>query len=240
MSQAVLRGVLKSGIFRSEEILVSEPNRELREALGKELQVRCITENSEVFRECQLIFLGVKPFVFPALAKDLRSSLSPSQSVISVMSGVTFQQLEDLLHTRSIVRSMPNTNCLVNQGITFYMCLEHNPELQAISAQIFGSLGVTVPVSSEDMINRGCALYGGGPAYVALFAESLVDASVRIGFSRAQSDQLVKQLLYGCALMYRQSPATSFTDFRAQVTSPQGTTAEALHQFEVSGIRAAA
>ena len=124
---------------------------------------------------------------------------------------------------------MPNTPALVGKGITLWMCNQQHQDLVDLAQKVFTSLGVAVRVDTEDMINRGCALFGGGPAYLALFLESLVDAGVRVGFSRGVSHSLVSQLVQGCSQMYSEQPLTPFASFRTQVTTPQGTTAEALH-----------
>ena len=141
------------------------------------------------------------------------------------MAGPSLIDLEKAFNTQRIVRSKPNTPALVNLGITFWMInselsTKEKEKLQPQLESIFNTLGIQIRVESEDMILRGCAIYGSGPGYVNLFSQALKDASVRIGFTNQMSEQLVKQLIYGVGVMYSHNPEMLIEQFKTQVVTP--------------------
>jgi pyrroline-5-carboxylate reductase len=132
---------------------------------------------------------------------------------------------------------MPNTPAQIGQGMSVWMSTsEVEPRQREQAQMILRALGEEIAVDDEDYLDMATALSGTGPAYVFLFMEALIDAGVHLGFSRRVAQQLVLQTLQGSVAYARQSnlhPA----ELRNQVTSPGGTSAEALYQLEKGGLR---
>jgi pyrroline-5-carboxylate reductase len=137
----------------------------------------------------------------------------------------------------AIVRAMPNTPAQIGEGITVWTATsEVTPDQSEQTRLILGAMGETVYVDHERFMDMATALSGTGPAYVLLMMEAMVDAGVHLGFSRRIAEKLVIQTMHGTVEYARQSdkhPAT----LRNEVTSPGGTSAEALFQLESGGLR---
>jgi pyrroline-5-carboxylate reductase len=143
------------------------------------------------------------------------------------------------LKHKAVVRSMPNTPGQIGEGITVWAASREVTEAQQKTARsILSALGDEVYVEDEAYLDMATALSGSGPAYVFLFTEALIDAGVHMGFPRRIAEQLVLQTIKGSASFY-QSAARHPATLRNQVTSPGGTSAEALYYLEKAGFRTA-
>jgi len=135
------------------------------------------------------------------------------------------------------VRAMPNTPAQIGQGMTVWTATPAVDETGLRQAQaILGALGKELYVSDEGDLDRATALSGTGPSYIFLFMEALIDAGVHLGFSRRVAQELVYQTLEGSLAIARETGVHP-VELRNRVTSPGGTTAEALYQLEKGGLR---
>ena len=238
MAEAIIRGIVGRDLVRPERVTVGEPVHERREALTARFGLTAVAANRDAVAGATVVVLAVKPqHLGPALA-DLRGRLEPSQLVISIVAGVPLPTLSSGLSHRSIVRVMPNTPAQIGEGISVWTANPEVSETDRLRARaILGALGQEVQVAEEKYLDMATALSGSGPAYVFLFVEALVDAGVRIGFSRQVAEQLVLQTISGSVAMARETgrhPA----ELRNAVTSPAGTTAAGLRELEEGRFRA--
>jgi pyrroline-5-carboxylate reductase len=182
--------------------------------------------------------LSVKPQRLSEVMKGLYK-IRPEALVLSIVAGASIQKVSRTLKHHAVVRSMPNTPGQIGEGITVWTASTRTSEEQRQVAQhVLGALGEQVFVEDESYLDMATALSGSGPAYVFLFTEALIDAGVHLGFPRRIAEQLVLQTIKGSASFYEQAgrhPAT----LRNQVTSPGGTSAEALYYLEKAGFRTA-
>jgi pyrroline-5-carboxylate reductase len=159
--------------------------------------------------------------------------------VLSIIAGANIKKISTGLKHKAVVRSMPNTPGQIGEGITVWTASrEVTGEQQKMARAVLGALGQEVFVEDESYLDMATALSGTGPAYVFLFTEALIDAGVHMGFPRRIAEQLVLQTIKGSASYYESAsrhPAT----LRNQVTSPGGTSAEALYYLEKAGFRTA-
>jgi pyrroline-5-carboxylate reductase len=155
------------------------------------------------------------------------------------VAGASIQKIGRALKHQAVVRSMPNTPGQIGEGITVWTASARtSQEQREMAQQILGALGEEVFVEDESYLDMATALSGSGPAYVFLFTEALIDAGVHMGFPRRIAEQLVLQTIKGSVAYYHHAerhPAT----LRNQVTSPGGTSAEALYYLEKAGFRTA-
>jgi pyrroline-5-carboxylate reductase len=234
MGGALINGWLKAGLLAPAQLIAADPDPAKREALVG-LGLRVTAENAEAARAATLLILSVKPhLVAEALSPEHCRHLS---LVLSVAAGVTLASLGTATGNPRLVRAMPNTPAMVGRGMTAWTASPAvDAEGRAQAQALLGAVGAQIYVEREALLDAATALSGSGPAYVYLFLEALVDAGVHLGFSRSVATQLALETLRGAGEYAAQSPLP-LAELRAQVTSPGGTTAEALYHMEKNGLR---
>ncbi len=237
MGEAIISGLLRGEMLEPGQILVSEPRIERGEQLEAQYGVRWTTDNAQAAEEADLLVLSIKPQVLDDVLPEVREGASSSSLVLSILAGVPIEKIATGLLNARVVRAMPNTPAKIGQGITVWTATPEVLKQQRDQAQaILSALGEEVYVDKEDYLDMATALSGTGPAYVFLFMEAMIDAGVHLGFSRHVAEKLVLQTMRGSveyALAVSDHPAR----LRNQVTSPGGTSAEALYQLEKGGLR---
>jgi pyrroline-5-carboxylate reductase len=238
MAEAIIAGLLRQKLAKPENIIASGPREERGAELNKKYGIKSTTDNASAASHADVVVLSVKPQRLTDVMKGLKGIRSDTL-VLSVIAGANIKKLSAGLKHKAIVRSMPNTPGQIGEGITVWTASkEVTDEQQDMARKILGALGQEVFVEDENYLDMATALSGNGPAYVFLFTEALIDAGVHMGFPRRIAEQLVLQTIKGSAAFYEQAgrhPAT----LRNQVTSPGGTSAEALYYLEKAGFRTA-
>ena len=238
MAEAMIAGLLRQKLAIPENLTASGPREERGEELNKKYGIKKTTDNAAAAAEADVVVLSVKPQRLSEVMKGLKG-IRPEALVISVIAGASLKKISSGLKHKAVVRSMPNTPGQIGEGITVWTSSkEVTAEQQETAQQVLGALGQEVFVEEENYLDMATAISGNGPAYVFLFTEALIDAGVHLGFPRRIAEQLVLQTIKGSASFYEQAgrhPAT----LRNQVTSPGGTSAEALYYLEKAGFRTA-
>ncbi len=238
MAEAMIAGLLNKKLAKAENIVASGPREERGTELHKKYGITTALDNASAIAQADVVVLSVKPQRLSEVMKGLKGIRSDAL-VLSIVAGASIKKISSGLKHKSVVRSMPNTPGQIGEGITVWAASkEVTEEQQEIARAILGAMGEEVFVEDESYLDMATALSGSGPAYVFLFTEALIDAGVHMGFPRRISEQLVLQTIKGSASFYEQAerhPAT----LRNQVTSPGGTSAEALYYLEKAGFRTA-
>jgi len=193
----------------------------------------------EVAKQADILFGAVKPNVILKVLKDVAGSLNKDTLVVSIAAGVTLDALAMALgHDRKIVRVMPNTPALVNEGMTSVTpnALVSQQEIDEV-VKIFNSFG-KAEVVAEYLIHSVVGVSGSAPAYVFMFIEAMADAAVLGGMPRAQAYQFAAQAVKGSAQMVLETGKHP-GELKDMVCSPGGTTIEAVKVLEEKGLRAA-
>ena len=238
MGEAIIAGLLRKEITSPAGVTAAGP----RSVRGEELVERykiCFAGNAEAARQADVVILSVKPQRLAAVMKDLRGVIPPSSLVISIIAGAKVSALQSGLDHRAVIRAMPNTPAQIGEGIAVWTAAPEVTEKQReLAARILGALGEEIFVEDENYLDMATALSGTGPAYVFLFMEAMIDAGVHLGFPRRIAEQLVTETLRGSVDYYagRKQHAASL---RNEVTSPGGTSAEAIYYLEKAGFRTA-
>ncbi len=239
MAEAIISGLLRQQITTPECILASGPRLERVEELQRRYGVQAYTDNRAAAAQGSVVILAIKPQRLSKVLAGLAGSIAPDALVLSIIAGATIHTIASGLRHSAIVRSMPNTPAQIGEGITVWTASPSvNPEQMEMARQILGALGQEVFVEEEYYLDMATALSGTGPAYVFLFMEALIDAGVHMGFPRRIAEQLVKQTILG-SVSYYQAQKIHPAQLRNQVTSPGGTTAQALYYLEKAGFRTA-
>lgn len=238
MAEAMIAGLLHKKLAKPENIVASGPRKERGEDLSKKYKIKSSVDNALSASQADVVVLSVKPQRLSDVMKGLYK-IRPEALVLSIVAGASIQKISKTLKHQAVVRSMPNTPGQIGEGITVWTASARtSQEQRETGRQILGALGEEVFVEDESYLDMATALSGTGPAYVFLFTEALIDAGVHMGFPRRIAEQLVLQTIKGSASFYEQAgrhPAT----LRNQVTSPGGTSAEALYYLEKAGFRTA-
>ena len=168
---------------------------------------------------------------------ELRGHVQPAALVFSIVAGMPIATICAGLDHTAVVRTMPNTPAQIGEGMTVWTAAPAVTEPQRAQAQtILQTMGLEMYVTHEDALNMATAVSGTGPTYVFLLMEALVDAAVHLGFSRRQARLLVAQTVLG-SVKFAQRSDLHLAQLRNMVTSPGGTSAEAIYQLEKGGMR---
>ncbi len=237
MAEAMIKGLLREKLVEAAQLTASGPRSERGNALVERYGVVSTVDNRLAVEERDIVILATKPQVMPVVLPELRGAIRPDALVLSIAAGVTIQRIVSGLAHAAAVRSMPNTPAQIGMGITVWTATPEVTEAQRHqTVAILGALGEEVMVTEENYLDMATALSGTGPAYVLLFMESMIDAGVHLGFPRRIAERLVLQTMQGTVEYARQSPKHPAT-LRNEVTSPGGTSAEALYYLEKGGLR---
>ncbi len=238
MAEAMIAGLLRQKLADPKNITASGPREERGVELNKKYGIKFTTNNADAAHHADVVVLSVKPQRLTEVMKGLKGIRSDAL-VLSIIAGATIKKIGTGLKHKAIVRSMPNTPGQIGEGITVWAASkEVSEDQQKMARSLLSAMGEEVYVEDESYLDMATALSGSGPAYVFLFTEALIDAGVHMGFPRRIAEQLVLQTIKGSASYYQgasRHPAT----LRNQVTSPGGTSAEALYYLEKAGFRTA-
>jgi pyrroline-5-carboxylate reductase len=244
MAEAILAGLLRQKLVSPEQICGSHPRPNRREELGTKYGIRMFESNSQAaFHRgnhapaSSIVVLAVKPQRLAGVLKELESNLTQDQIVLSIIAGARIETIESALHHPAIVRAMPNTPAQIGHGMTAWTSTTAVSDSQECQVRaMLSALGKEMKVESERMIDMATALSATGPTYIFMVMEALTDAGVHMGFSRHVAQELVQETMLGSVLFAMEShkhPA----ELRNMVTSPGGTSAEAIYQMEKGSLR---
>jgi pyrroline-5-carboxylate reductase len=181
--------------------------------------------------------LAIKPQTLKEVCSQLQGHIPARSLVLSIIAGATIAAISRGLHHYRVVRVMPNTPARVGKGMSVWTATEDVNETQRGYARgLLSALGEEIFVDNEDYLDMATALSGTGPAYVFLFMEAMIDAGVHMGFSRRIAEQLVYQTIEGSLAFARDSKRHP-AELRNMVTSPGGTSADAIYQLDKGGFR---
>ena len=242
MGEAMIVGLLKKQLANPTQISISGPRKERVEELQNSFGVNPFTDNALAIQQADIIILSIKPQRIEKVLSGLAEQIKKDALILSIVAGTSIAKIARLSKHGIIVRSMPNTPAQIGEGITVWTCSKEVDERKKeIARTILSSFGQEIFVEEEEYLDKATALSGTGPAYVYLFMEAMVDAGVHLGFSRRIAERLVIETVRGSVDYYDSgnSPSKHLANLRNQVTSPGGTSAEALYYLEKAGFRTA-
>jgi pyrroline-5-carboxylate reductase len=258
MAEAMIAGLLRKKLISPDNVVGSHPRLARREELHVKYGIEMFEHNREAVlaaapasltaspaassagdatQNGSMVILAVKPQRLAKVLGELKGSIHAEQLVVSIVAGAKIQTITDELVHAAVVRAMPNTPAQIGEGVTAWTASPAVSEKQETQVRaLFDALGKSVHVENERQIDMATALSATGPTYIFLVMEALIDAGVHMGFSRHVAEELVHQTMLGSVLFAREShkhPA----ELRNMVTSPGGTSAEAIYQREKGSLR---
>ncbi len=237
MAEAMIAGLLKRELIAPDRIIASHPRADRRDRLRDRFGIVVMEGNREAAVDADLVVLTIKPQILATVMKQLHGRLSPHQVAISILAGGTIATLSQGLGHDAIVRVMPNTPAQVGQGMNVWTATpEVDGRQRELVRAVLGALGEEIYVEEEKYVDMATALSGTGPTYVFLMMEALIDAGVHMGFPRRIAEQIVLQTVSG-SVEFARASGKHMAELRNMVTSPGGTSAEAIYQMEKGGLR---
>lgn len=237
MANALIRGLRAQGI-PPEHLMAADIDSDKLQKLKEDCGIQA-THSKEIAAIADVVVLSVKPQVMKEACLQIRPALEErSCLMVSIAAGITCQHLQGWLGTQlALVRCMPNTPALVGKGATaLYANANVSAAQKELAETILAAVGLALWLDEEADMDAVTALSGSGPAYFFLMMEAMQDVALEMGLDVDTARELTYQTALGAAELARNSSATS-AELRRQVTSPGGTTEQALNQFEEGGLR---
>lgn len=239
MASSLISGLIASG-HSPQDLWVSDINQDALKVLAQSLNVNTSTNNDDIINAVDVVVLAVKPQILSTVAKNATASIQQKQPlVVSIAAGISQQSLSQWLGNNiAIVRCMPNTPALVLTGATALHANEQvTAEQHDLAENIMRSVGIALWVNDESELDVVTAVSGSGPAYYFLLMEAMEKAAIEMGMNEVTARLLVQQTALGAAKIALES-SESPEQLRKRVTSPGGTTQQALETFEEGGFTA--
>lgn len=236
MANSLIRGMLASGA-NPELLWAADINAEKLTELAEDYKIQKKSA-AEIARGADVVVLAVKPQVMKMVCQSLAPDLQAESLVISIAAGVTASHLENWLGgAPAIVRCMPNTPALVGKGTSgLFANAAVSTEQRQLATDIIAAVGVTLWVEQENLIDAVTAVSGSGPAYFFLFMEAMEATAQELGLSADAARLLTLNTALGAAELALGS-SDSTAELRRKVTSPGGTTEQAINRFEAGDLR---
>ena len=237
LGEALITGLIDAGLVRKEQFIATAAHTQRLDQLHEKLNIATTLSNGDAVRQAQIVLLCVKPQTVQEVVRQISDHLTPQHLLISVAASVTTRFIEDLIpQAVPIIRVMPNTPCLIKQGMSAIAVGKHATSDHMHQAQkIFDAIGRTLVVDEKHM-DAVTGLSASGPAFVYIIIESFVEAGVKVGLPRDAATQLAAQMVLGAAGMVLQTgehPAK----LKDVVTTPAGCTIDGILELEDGGLR---
>jgi pyrroline-5-carboxylate reductase len=237
MGGAILSGLIAAGTA-PDSITASTATTQSAKSLSDKFGIKSFaldaspSANSDAAENADVLLIAVKPAKVLETLEEIKASVKDGALVISVAAGVTTESMEQAIGSKaSVIRAMPNTPSIVGHGVTGIAKGKSSNDSQlALAKDLFETVGQVIVVD-EEKINALSTISGSGPAYVFYFAEKLMTAAKKMGFSEKEANLMVRATFLGSATLLAASSDSPET-LRAQVTSPNGTTMQATARFD--------
>ena len=237
MGGAILSGLIAAGTS-PDSITASTSTISSAKSISDKFAIKSFaldassSANADTAKDADILLIAVKPAKVLSTLEEIKDSLKDGALVVSVAAGVTTKDMEQAVGPKaSVIRAMPNTPSIVGHGVTgIAKGASANDSQMLVAKELFETVG-QVLVVEEDKINALSTISGSGPAYVFYFAEKLMTAAKKLGFSDKEANLMVRSTFLGSATLLAASSDSPET-LRAQVTSPNGTTMQATARFD--------
>ena len=238
MGEALISGLIYSDSSKPENIICSDVREDRLEFVGEKYGVATTTENTDVVKASEIIVYATKPQIIASVLKETAPGLDMSKLIISIAAGVPLAAIESCLNKKlRLIRVMPNIAAFVKESATA-IAAGNNASKDDIklAMAIFDSVGKSIFLKENHLMDAITGLSGSGPAYIFLIVDAMADAGVKMGLSRQDALLLSTQTVLGAATLLRDSNEHP-GKLKDRVTSPGGTAIAGLHTLEEGGLR---
>ncbi|HEX3007213.1 MAG TPA: pyrroline-5-carboxylate reductase [Bacteroidales bacterium] len=237
MGSAIAEGLIKSGLFKPENVIVSDIRQKHLSSL-KEKGVQVISDNVEAVRKASIVLLAVKPYHVKQVLDDVKAAIDPSkQLLLSIAAGVTCAQIEEAVGKMPVFRLIPNTAIAIQESMTCISAKNVTPEQEELVVDIFNHLGKTV-VIGEELMNAATVIGSCGTAFALRYLRASMQGGIEIGFNSELAQLISAQTILGATKLILESGRHPEQEID-KVTTPQGITIVGLNEMEHQGFSSA-
>jgi len=239
MGGAAIAGIIRADLVSADRIIASDVSRTALSALKKKYDIRTTTDNLEVAREADILFLSIKPQLYARVIEQIRDTVKENVIIVTFAAGQSLARIEGLFGRHlKVVRTMPNTPAIVNEGMAA-ICPNDQVTEEELSdvCTIFNSFGRS-EVVAENLMDIVTGVSGSSPAYIYMLIEAMADAAVSGGMPRPQAYKFAAQAVLGAAKMVLETGRHP-GELKDMVCTPGGTTIDAVIELEKRGWRQA-
>lgn len=238
MGEALVSGLISSQSTHPENIICSDVSEAKLETIRQKYNVRTTTNNIEAIHASDIIVFAVKPQILASVLKETADALDMSKIIISIAAGVPLAAIESCLNKKlRLIRVMPNIAAFVKESATAIAAGKNADKTDIhVAKAIFDSIGKSIFIEENALMDAITGLSGSGPAYIFLMVDAMADAGVKMGLSRQDALFLSMQTVLGSAkllLETKEHPG----QLKDRVTSPGGTAIAGIHTLEKGGLR---
>lgn len=232
MTQALVKGMVESKDFRSDNILVSNRTEGKLIKLADQYKIQTRSHNQEVVNECDIVVLAMKPQDFATALEGLTNLFRENQIVISLAAGINFQALQKFVPQGRLVRLMPNTPSLIGHGVIGYMSQDDEEDfVSSLMQDMFGNLGSVIRCETEDQFDALMISCSSGTGFVFEMMMYWQDWIEEHGFSPEIARKMTIETFLGASMLAAQSNGIEVEELQSRVTSKKGVTAAGLQSM---------
>ena len=224
MANAIIKGIIDSKHYCADNIFVSDLNQETLDKIQKEFGLNTTTDNKNVIKNANVIVMAVKPFILKEVLEAIKNEITKDHLIISIAAGISIKDIQTIIPNTPVIRVMPNTPALVNEGMSAICKGDYTKENHSkLAVEIFKSVGKVIE-SEEKFIDIITAISGSGPAFYYYIIDEIAKAGEKLGLDYETCLRLSAQTAYGSAKMIMETQ-TSPEQLITNVTTPGGCTA---------------
>tara|TARA_R110002049_G_scaffold71092_1_gene183335 strand:- start:3516 stop:4322 length:807 start_codon:yes stop_codon:yes gene_type:complete len=237
MGLTYAEGMAKSPLLNKHKLRIYDTDPKKIETLRKNDAFNIYDNLEDCLPQSDVVFIAVKPFHSDGLFQQMKSMINDQQIFVSLMAGVTIQSIQERLHTKKVIRTMPNLPAQVGKGVTSYTESKEVSAIELIMVRnLLDTTGTSIHVSTENFIDASTGISGSGPAYVFYFMQSMLEAALQMGFSDYDSKVLVSNTFEGAIELFNQNDISP-EKWIDRVASKGGTTQAAIDSMEDNNVK---
>lgn len=238
MGEAIVSGLILSGSSKPENIICTDVREACLKSAEDKYGIRTTNDNIEAIKLSEIIIYAVKPQIIASVMKETAPGLDISKLIISIAAGVPLAAIESCMKKKlRLIRVMPNIAAFVKESASVIAAGENaSPEDVKLAMAVFDSMGKTLFLKENNLMDAITGLSGSGPAYIFLIVDALADAGVKVGLSRRDALFLSTQTVLGAAKLLLDTEEHP-GKLKDMVTSPGGTAIAGIHTLEKGGLR---
>lgn len=236
MGLTYAEGMAKSSFLNHRNLMIFDKSAEIITTLSKVDHFDVYDDIEECLPKADIVFLAVKPYHCDALFEEIKSLVNDQQIFVSLMAGITIAKIQEGLGVKKVVRSMPNLPAQVGKGVTSFTEAKEISRVELLMVRnLLDTTGASIHVETENFIDASTGISGSGPAYVFYFMNSMMEAALKMGFSKNDSKILVSQTFEGAVKLFNESDLSAST-WMERVASKGGTTRAALDSMDDNNV----
>lgn len=235
MAEALMKGFLNADLVSPKDIYASDIDSKRLSVLKDKLKVNLALSNNGIFKDCSIVFLSVKPQQMNEVLQEIKDSATKRHLVISIAAGIKLKHLESKLKEARVVRVMPNTPLMAEEGMSAF-CLGTNATKKDKETveKLLSSAGKVIEIE-EELMDAVTATSGSGPAFIAFVINSIARAGVKEGLAEKDAYLLATQTALGTAKLMLENDISA-NKLIEMVASKRGTTEAGLKVLEKNNV----